>query len=322
MEVSGSPESVTLRRSEIVTTLACLGLLQRTPERGGLDFWAGEIANGMPIVELADTIIALPEYRTRFPKAPSISTNVVASGLVVPWDVESLPDGSLLITERPGGLHVVLPDGTQRELTASSGDLFANGETGLMGLAVDPGFAANRRIYTCQGRSSPRQIQVIAWSLDAGLTAATRVADPLVGGLPIVTGRHGGCQLEFDREGNPFAAAANANQRLVFTYGYRNVQGLGLRSGTNEMWSVEHGPTVNDEVNGLVRPGGNAGWNPVPGYNERVSTTNSGLGNDVFGGAEEPDPAPSLLQPGRCLPRAADDSRGGVRAAPCGAPGT
>ncbi len=321
--VTESPESIQLRRSDIVTTLAYLGLLQRTPEPGGLRFWSGEIADGLPIVTLADTIIALPEYQERFPTAPTITTEVVASGLTVPWDIESLPDGTLVITERPGGLHVLLPDGTQRELNADFGDLFANGETGVMGLAVDPAFADNRRIYTCQGHSSPREIQVIAWTLNAGLTSATRAADPLVGGLPIVTGRHGGCQLEFDREGNlyigtgdaatgshpqnlgslggkvlrvdpatglaaegnPFAAASNANQRLVFTYGHRNVQGLGLRPGTNEMWSVEHGPNVNDEVNRLTQPGGNAGWNPVPGYNEAVSMTDTRLGANVFGAA-------------------------------------
>ncbi len=314
--VSESVEHRALRRGEVVSTLIYLGLLQRLPEGGGLEFWADQVQSGLPIREFAAAVMALPEYQGRFPTAPIISTELVATGLVIPWDIESLPGGELLVTERRGALIVIEPDGTQRDLAADLSDLFANGETGMMGLAVDPNFDTNRRVYTCQGHSSPREIQVIAWTLDADLTTATRANDPLVGGLPIVTGRHGGCQLEFDRDGNlfvgtgdaatgslpqdltslggkvlrvdpatggpvagnPFIDQANANTQLIYSYGHRNVQGLGLRPGTNEMWSVEHGPSVDDEVNRL-EPGANAGWNPVPGYNESVSMTNLGLPN-------------------------------------------
>ena len=65
---------------------------------------------------------------------------------------------------------------------------------------------------------------------------------------------------------NPFAPSR------VYTYGHRNVQGLALRTGTRQMWSVEHGPSVDDEINRLVA-GRNYGWNPVPGYNEGVPMT-------------------------------------------------
>ena len=47
------------------------------------------------------------------------------------------------------------------------------------------------------------------------------------------------------------------------------MQGLALRPGTSEMWSVEHGPSKDDEINLLVA-GRNYGWDPVPGYNEQV----------------------------------------------------
>ena len=61
----------------------------------------------------------------------------------------------------------------------------------------------------------------------------------------------------------------------MHTYGHRNVQGLAQRSdGT--LWSAEHGPDRDDEVNLLVN-GGNYGWNPVPGYNESVPMTDQGL---------------------------------------------
>ena len=68
-------------------------------------------------------------------------------------------------------------------------------------------------------------------------------------------------------EANPLASSPR-----VYSYGHRNVQGLALRPGTGQMWAVEHGPRVDDEINLLVA-GGNYGWDPVPGYNESVPMT-------------------------------------------------
>src|ERR1700709_2616136 len=89
--------------------------------------------------------------RTSVSGVPALHVEVLADGLDHPWDVAQAPDGTLLFDERAGGLTVVLPDGTVRALDASFDDPFATGETGLMGLALDPGFAGNRRFYTCQG---------------------------------------------------------------------------------------------------------------------------------------------------------------------------
>ena len=69
--------------------------------------------------------------------------------------------------------------------------------------------------------------------------------------------------------------AVNKNRRYVHTYGHRNVQGLAQREdGT--LWSAEHGPDRDDEVN-LLKNGGDYGWNPVPGYNESVPMTDQSL---------------------------------------------
>jgi glucose/arabinose dehydrogenase len=75
--------------------------------------------------------------------------------------------------------------------------------------------------------------------------------------------------------GNPFVNATNKRQRYVHTYGHRNVQGLAVRAD-GSLWSVEHGPDRDDEVNRL-KIGGDYGWNPVPGYNESVPMTDQGL---------------------------------------------
>jgi aldose sugar dehydrogenase len=183
-----------------------------------------------------------------------------------------------------------------------------------MSLAVDPDFAANRRIYTCQGgfTDGGNDVRVVAWRLNARLTRVTK-PQILLAGLPASSGRHGGCRLLVDSSGaldvgtgdaaigtnprdltslggktlrldrktgapwpdNPYIDAANARQRYVVTYGHRNVQGLAQRAdGT--LWSVEHGPDRDDEVN-LLTDGGDYGWNPVPGYNESVPMTDQSL---------------------------------------------
>ncbi|MGY2003141.1 PQQ-dependent sugar dehydrogenase [Blastococcus sp. SYSU DS1024] len=245
--------------------------------------------------------------------APSLEVEVVADGLDHPWDVAQTEDGTLLLDERAGGFTAVLPDGTVREVQADLGDLFAVGETGLMGLALDPAFAENRRFYTCQG-DREGFIGVVAWTVAEDWSAATRVDDPLIGGIPLNerSGRHGGCRLEFGPDGallvgtgdnavgthpqdlgslagkvlradpatgeappdNPFAAPDDGAADLIWTYGHRNVQGLALRPGTEQVYSVEHGPDRNDEVN-LLRPGANYGWDPVGGggYDESVPMT-------------------------------------------------
>jgi glucose/arabinose dehydrogenase len=217
--------------------------------------------------------------------APALDVTVVVDGLDHAWDVAQAPDGTLLVDERSGGFTAVLPDGTVREVHADFDDLFARGETGLMGLVLDPGFATNRRLYSCQGVQDG-SIAVIAWTIAADWSAATRAADPVVPGIPLNerTGRHGGCRLRFAPDGallvgtgdntvgsNPQDRSSFAGKVLrvdpatgeaaVWTLGHRNVQGLAVRPGTEQVFAVEHGPDRDDEVN-LLRPDGNYGWNP------------------------------------------------------------
>ncbi len=317
--ISESPEHRALLEGEVTTTLIYLGMLQRTPEPAGLAYWSDLVERGTTLRTLAATFLDTPEWRARFAPAPSFTVSSIA-GFDHPWDVDSLPDGTIIATERAGRLVAIADRATPTTITADFGDLFAQGETGLMGLAVDPAFAANRRIYTCQGYRNPQNsgdtdIRVVAWTLDQSVSTATK-AGPVVTGIPTVSGRHGGCQLEFasdgslfvgtgdaavgttpqdlgslggkvlrvdpsdgsPADGNPFAASSDPATRLIYSYGHRNVQGLSEHPDSGEMWAVEHGPSRDDEINRLVA-GGNAGWNPVPGYNEGVSMTNPSLGN-------------------------------------------
>jgi glucose/arabinose dehydrogenase len=231
-----------------------------------------------------------------------------------PWDARSLPGGSLLFTQRDRATLSVLKNGKVRRVAFPSSGVWVSGETGLMGLAVDPDFADNRRIYTCQGGftgNGGHDVHVTAWTLDAKLRKAT-IDKVLVGGFPTSSGRHGGCRLlvtsdgsllvgtgdaaqgtnpedldslggktlRLDRftgapwPGNPYADASGP-RRYVHTYGHRNVQGVMERSdGT--LWNIEQGTDRDDEVN-LLRNGGDYGYNPVPGYNESVPMTDQSL---------------------------------------------
>jgi glucose/arabinose dehydrogenase len=210
-----------------------------------------------------------------------------------------------------------------RPVEADFGDLFARGETGLMGLVLTPDFATSRRFLTCQGvqESDGAEVQVIAWTVDEDWTAATRVADPLLGGIPVnqQSGRHGGCRLRFDPSGallvgtgdnavgtnaqdlgtlagkllridpatggpaagNPFADDVDPLTRLVFSYGHRNVQGIAVQPGTGDVYTAEQGTTRDDEVNRSVA-GGDFGYDPA----------------GVDGGYDESVPMTDLDRPG------------------------
>ena len=248
--------------------------------------------------------------------APRLRVTTVANNLDTPWDVRSVGNGRLLFTQRDRAtLTLIKANGDRRRVGFPSRRVWVSGETGLMGLAVDRSFAENRRIYTCQGWKLPdgkHDIRVLAWRLDARLTAVGR-PDVLIKGLPTTSGRHGGCRLLIARNGalvvgtgdaavgrnpqnlrslggktlrlhpgtgrpwptNPWVGVDNRKKRYVYTYGHRNVQGLAQRRD-GSLWSVEHGTFRDDEVNKLGR-GRNFGWNPVPGYNESVPMTDHSL---------------------------------------------
>jgi glucose/arabinose dehydrogenase len=243
---------------------------------------------------------------------PALTVTRKVRGLQTPWDVQRLPHGRLLISERDTHRLIVWRHGRRHEVRFPA-HVWVSGETGLMSLAVDPGFARNRRVYTCFGgfTSSGHDVRVVAWRMNQHYTGVRRIR-VLLGGLPATSGRHGGCRLLIARSGallvgtgdaatgtnpqnldslggkvlrisrftgrpsphNPWASSPRL-RRYVLNYGHRNVQGLAQRAD-DSLWSVEHGPDRDDEIN-LVVSGGNYGWNPVPGYNEDVPMTDHSL---------------------------------------------
>jgi glucose/arabinose dehydrogenase len=240
-------------------------------------------------VVAATTLVGCPG-----PAALSVAT--FQSGLHRPWDLAFLPDDSMVFTERVGTVRLRTTAGVLRTL-ATPTDVVVVGEGGMLGLAVDPAFASNRRIYTCMlsNASGSLDVRLVRWHVNAAATALDSRAD-IVTGLPAnATGRHSGCRPRFGPDGfiwmgtgdsaNPIvpqsptllggkvlridtngaAAPGNPGGALdprIYTYGHRNVQGVSFDS-SGQAWSVEHGTDRDDEVNKLVA-GGNYGWDPRP----------------------------------------------------------
>lgn len=238
--------------------------------------------------------------------APSVQVTTVVRGLSIPWDLTWVGD-LMLFDQRAGTVWSRRGSAAPRQVRLSGfPSIFAESEGGLLGMVADPAAATNRRFYTCQavrdGAGRALDVRVLRWRLTSD-TAATSDGAPVVTGLPLSSGRHSGCRLRFGADGklyvgtgdaavgtnpqnlsslggkvlrvnadgsipadNPYVARGG-NARYVWTSGHRNVQGLALRPGTSEMWSVEHGTSRDDEVNLIVK-GANYGWDPVPGYDE------------------------------------------------------
>jgi glucose/arabinose dehydrogenase len=247
---------------------------------------------------------------------PKLRVRRLVTGLDHPWDVRPIGHGRLLYTQRDRAT-VSLWTGTASRTIEDfpRGSVWVSGETGLMGLEVDPGFADNHRFYTCQGGTRAgggHDVRIMRWTLDGDLRRVT-ASKLLLGRLPATSGRHGGCRLLAAAPGrlyvgtgdaatgtnpestkslggktlcldprdgspcgsNPFVGASNRNKRYVHTYGHRNVQGLDQRRD-GTLWSIEQGTYRDDEVNRLHK-GGDYGYNPVPGYNEEVPMTDKSL---------------------------------------------
>lgn len=219
----------------------------------------------------------------------------IAGGLEHPWAVAFLPDGRMLVTERPGRLNIIHNGDIQR--VDGLPEIHARGQGGLMEVLLHPEYESNGWIYltwskpdgegqtaTALGRtrlegtslvdfeelfvqdrySSPGRHygSKLAWTLDGKLlmSIGDRGADP-----PRAQDLmdHAGTLLRLNDDGtvpqdNPFVGDDNALDE-IYSYGHRNIQGLVVHPETGQIWVTEHGPRGGDELN-LVEPGRNYGW--------------------------------------------------------------
>jgi glucose/arabinose dehydrogenase len=217
---------------------------------------------------------------------------VVASNLQIPWSLAFAPDGRLFVTERPGRVRILNIAASTSEVALTLDDVFAQGEAGVLGVALDPDFSSNGFVY-------------VYYTARVGGGAANRVvryrdvggrlgeAAVLLDNIPANT-IHDGGRLRFGPDGllyittgdaattslaQDVASLAGKVLRLnrdgttprdnpysspVYSYGHRNPQGIDWHPGNGSLWASEHGNSGNDEVN-VIEPGVNYGWPRIEG---------------------------------------------------------
>ena len=214
-----------------------------------------------------------------------------------PWGLAFLPDGRMLVSERPGRLRIVGSDGRVSAPLAGLPDIFVDGQAGLLDVAVSPTFARDGLVYFSYAEPSFRgnkagtavararlrdfaveQLEVI-YRQEPKLSSGTHVGSRLVfaedGNLFVTQGenRVAATAQELDKlqgklvrirpdggipDDNPFVGRDGARPE-IWSYGHRNMQGAALHPVTRQLWTSEHGPMGGDELN-IPQAGRNYGW--------------------------------------------------------------
>jgi glucose/arabinose dehydrogenase len=270
------------------------------------------------------TIAAWPASRDaaaqqRYPSsAGDLVVETVAGGLEHPWGLAFLPDGRMLVTERPGRLRLVGRDGKLSAPITGVPNVAGRGQGGLLDVVPDPGFAQNRTIYLsfAEPRSGGTGTSVARARLNERGTAleGTKV---IFQQMPtIASNMHFGSRLVFDQTGalfvtvgdrygqrdqaqnpanhigkimriRPEGGAPADNPKIegwqpeIWSIGHRNVQAAALHPQSGQLWTAEHGARGGDEVN-TPKAGRNYGW-PVVTFGIDYSGAKIGEGTSKAG---------------------------------------
>lgn len=259
--------------------------------------------------------------RTTTPfQATALQTN-----LGKPWSIINFPNGRFLVTEKSGFAYIISADGSSVAKVTGFPAVDDKGQGGLLDIALDPNFSANRTVYWCYSEKmgSGNHTAVAKGQLSAD---EKTIQNPTVifRATPTYDGdKHYGSRLVFDNDGNLFVstgersdmetrpnaqnqqtyygkvikitkngAAAPGNPTIsgwkpeIYTTGHRNPQGTAIHPVTGELWLNEMGPKGGDEVNRIVA-GKNYGW-PTITYGEEYTGATIGDGIGQKQGLEQP----------------------------------
>lgn len=240
---------------------------------------------------------ALADVQTFPSERGQVRVTEIAGDLSNPWSLAFLPDGTMLVTERTGALRRIDAQGNKSEPLQGVPDVHAQGQGGLLDVALSPDFAQDRLVYLGYAEAGDG-----ASGTTVGRGRLNATADALEDFTVIFrqqpklsSGQHYGVRLVFDREGDLFIALGDNNQRpaaqdldklqgklvrirpdgsippdnpfvkqadahdAIWSYGHRNQQGAALHPQTGVLWTHEHGPRGGDEIN-LPEAGKNYGW--------------------------------------------------------------
>ncbi len=246
----------------------------------------------------------------------------VTAGLERPWGLAFLPDGRMLVTEKPGRLRVVAASGAVSPPIGNLPRVLTRGQAGLLDVVPSPRFAEDRTIFFSYAEPTARggRTAVARASLGDDALADVRVIFRQAQDAP--GGNHWGSRLVFAKDGrlfvtlgdrydqrdraqdltshfgkivriepdgsippdNPFVGRQDALPE-IWSIGHRNVQGAALHPQTGRLWTSEHGARGGDEIN-IPLPGRNYGW-PVITHGVDYSGAKIGVGS-AKEGMEQP----------------------------------
>lgn len=234
-----------------------------------------------------------PPDRPAQPSPTSSSKpRAVATNLSVPWGLAFLPDGGALVTERDKATIVRVTAQGQVTDAGKVAGVRADGEGGLLGLAISPDFTSDRYVYAYYTSAHDNRVVRMKWTPSGQVDGALKHQHVVVRGIPkgeihnggrlafgpdgmlyVSTGENGrgkpaqdkkslaGKILRMTPEGKP--AKGNPFHSLVWSYGHRNVQGMAWDAG-RRMYATEFGQDKWDEIN-RIKPGNNYGWPEAEG---------------------------------------------------------
>lgn len=207
--------------------------------------------------------------------------DTVATGLVAPWSIAFLPDGTAVTGERDSGRVLRVGPGMSPQVLGTVPNVVSGAEGGLLGMAASPNFASDGWIYAYH--TSTNDNRIVRFQLNS-----PQNPQPVLTNIPRGTFRHNGGRIKFGPDGMLYAATGDISDSslsqdlnslagkilrmtpegsaapgnpfgsLVYSYGHRNVQGLAW-DGQGRLWASEFGEVTTDEVN-LIEPGNNYGW--------------------------------------------------------------
>ncbi len=239
-------------------------------------------------------------------EASDYELEVLAEPLEHPWSIAFLPDGAILVTERPGRLRVVDSDGLRPTPVAGLPEVFASGQAGLLDVLLAEDFEETGILFLsfAHGDDDENHTRIVSARFDGQellevtpifTTQPPKSGDAHYGGrmawmddgtLLLGTGdgfyfreesqnleSHLGKVIRIRDDGtvpddNPFVDTANAKPE-IYSYGHRNVQAIVYDRNRGVIYAHEHGPRGGDELN-IILPGRNYGW-PVISYGKDYS---------------------------------------------------
>ena len=249
-----------------------------------------------------------------------ISVKTIATGLKNPWGFAILPNGSFLVTERPGNLRIVTADGTIGAPISGLPEIVDKGQGGLLDLVLAPDYATSKKVYfsysepaekgnanstavsfaTLNGNKLENVTRVFSEKpkIDSAGHFGSRLVWAPDGTLFVTLGdrrsrkedaqtlnNHHGKVVRINADGtvpknNPFVNTPGALPE-IWSYGHRNVQGAAINPTSKQLWTGEHGAQGGDELN-LDQAGKNYGW-PVITYGEDYGGGKIGVGTQKAG---------------------------------------